>query len=84
MGTGKRIKPARLAEKLKAIRESLGLTTEELIAQLNCYEIPLHRASITQYEKGRREPNLIVLLHYARLINTSVDYLIDDNLNITT
>lgn len=82
MGTGKRIKPARLAEKLKAIRESLGLTTEELVIKLDCPLVPLHRASITQYEKGRREPNLIVLLHYARLRSISVDYLIDDNLSL--
>lgn len=82
MGTGKRVKPARLAEKLKAIRENLGLTTEELLIKLDCPTIPLHRASITQYEKGRREPNLIVLLSYSRLVGISVDYLIDDNLSL--
>lgn len=82
MGSGKRIIPARLGEKLKAIRESLGLTTEELIIKLNCPEVSLHRASITQYEKGRREPHLIVLLHYARLSRLSVDSLIDDELDL--
>lgn len=82
MGSGKRIKPARLAEKLKAIRENLGLTTEELIAKLDCPVIPLHRASITQYEKGRREPPLIILLNYARLANLYVDYLIEEQLDL--
>ena len=82
MGTGKRVKPERLGEKLKAIRENLGLTTEELIVKLNCPSIPLHRASITQYEKNRREPALIVLLNYGRLAGISVDILIDDNLNL--
>jgi transcriptional regulator with XRE-family HTH domain len=82
MGTGKRIKPERLAEKLKAIRVNLGLTTEELIIKLECPEVPLHRASITQYEKGRREPNLIVLLHYARLVRLTVDSLIDDEIDL--
>lgn len=82
MGSGKRLIPARLGEKLKAIREELGLTTEEMIAKLDCSEIPLHRASITQFEKGRREPQLIVLLKYARLARTNVDFLIDDNLNV--
>jgi transcriptional regulator with XRE-family HTH domain len=80
MGSSKRVKPSRLAEKLKTIRESLGLTTEELIIKLNCPQVPLHRASITQYEKGRREPPLPVLLQYARLMNVYVDVLIDDNL----
>jgi len=78
MGSGKRNIPTRLGEKLKAIREELGLTTEEMIVKLNSPEIPLHRASITQFEKGRREPQLIILLKYARLARISVDVLIDD------
>lgn len=82
MGSGKRIIPIRLGEKLKTIRENLGLTTEELIIKLDCSSVPLHRASITQYEKGRREPPLIVLLKYARLVNLSVDLLIDDKLEL--
>ena len=80
MGTSRRPKPKRLAEKLKTIREMLGLTTEDLINRLDCPEIPLHRASITQYEKGRREPPLEVLLQYSRLVNIYVDVLIDDKL----
>lgn len=82
MGTGSRIKPVRLAEKLKMIRESLGLTAEELIEKLNCPEIPLYRASITQYEKGRREPPLIILLKYTRLAKIHVDDLIDDEIDL--
>lgn len=82
MGSGKRVKPERLAEKLKAIRERMGLTTEELIVKLDCPEIPLYRANITHYEKGRREPPLIVLLQYARLIGIHVDDLIDDKMDI--
>lgn len=82
MGSGKRLIPARLGEKLKAIRENLGLTTEELIIKLNCPEVPLHRASITQYEKGRREPPLIVILNYSRLAGKSVNVLIDDKLDL--
>lgn len=82
MGTGKRATPARLAEKLKTIRENLGLTTEKMVVELNCPLVPLHRASITQYEKGRREPPLVVLLQYARLYKTAVENLIDDSMNL--
>ena len=82
MGSGKRIIPARLGEKLKAIREILGLTTEEMITKLNCPEVPLHRASITQYEKARREPALAVILSYARVAQISVELLIDDKLDL--
>ena len=49
-----------------------------MIAKLDCPEVPLHRASLTQFEKNRREPQLIILLKYARLAGTSVDFLIDD------
>jgi transcriptional regulator with XRE-family HTH domain len=82
MGTGRRIRPERLGEKLKAIRENLGLTTDELIVKLDCPTIPLYRASITQYEKNRREPALIVLLSYGRLAQIPVDVLIDDRLDL--
>lgn len=82
MGARKRHIPKRLPEKLKAIRKNLGLTTEEMVEKLNCPEIPLHRSSITQYEKGRRDPFLIVLLQYSRLAKVSVNVLIDDSLDL--
>lgn len=84
MGSGKRLIPKKLGEKLKAIRENLGLTTEEMIIKLNCPEVPLHRASITQYEKNRREPSLLVILNYARLAQVSVEMLIDDKLSFSS
>lgn len=82
MGRAKRSQPLRLAEKLKAIRLSLDLTAEQLIERLNCPQIPLHRASITEYEKARREPPSLVLLSYARLANIAVEILIDDELDL--
>ena len=82
MGRSKRIQPIRLAEKLKAIRENLELTAEQLIERLNCPQIPLHRASITEYEKGRREPPSLILLAYSRLANIAVEILIDDELDL--
>lgn len=82
MGSSKRVRPERLAEKLAEIRNRLGLTTEEIILKLDCPSIALSRGTITQYEKGRREPPLIVLLSYAKLIKVHADILIDDNLNL--
>jgi hypothetical protein len=43
---------------------------------------PLYPASISQYETGKREPPLLVLLRYARLAGTSTDVLIDDRLDL--
>jgi transcriptional regulator with XRE-family HTH domain len=82
MGRAKKVVPKHLAKKLEAIRKNLGLTYEELITKLDCPEIPLYRASISQYESGKIEPPLPVLLKYARLVNISTDVLIDDNIEL--
>lgn len=82
MGRASRAKPKRLAEKLTAIRIALGMTHEELIKKLDCPDIPLYRASISQYESGKIEPPLPVLLSYARLINVYVEMIIDDEIEL--
>ena len=82
MGRAIRVKPARLAAKLHAIRKSLDLTMEQMIAKLDCKHIPLYPASIAEYEKGKREPPLPVLLQYARVANVYVEVLIDDALDL--
>lgn len=80
MGRAKRPKPKHLAKKLALIRQSLGVTHEELITRLDCPDIPLYRASISQYESGRIIPSLPVLLKYARLANIVLDVLVDDEI----
>lgn len=82
MGRKERIKPVRLAEKLRAIRTNRSLTAEELIKSLNCPKATLYRSSISEFENGKREPPSLVLLAYARLANISVDVLIDDELDL--
>ena len=82
MGKASRKRPKRLSEKLLTIRVSLNLTNEELIKRLDCSDIPLYRASISQYESDKSEPPLEVLLRYARLANICVDLLIDDDLDL--
>jgi transcriptional regulator with XRE-family HTH domain len=74
----KRPRPQHLAAKLRRIRKSLGLTQPKLIERLNVDRIS--PPYICQYESGRTEPTLIVLLAYARLANVPVENLIDDDL----
>ena len=38
--------------------------------------------AVSAYERGVREPDLIVLLRYARLAKVSVESLIDDKLDL--
>lgn len=76
-----RPRPERLAEKLKAIREKLGLSQSELLAKLGMNE-DYNRSVISGYEVGSKEPPLPILLKYARLVKVSTDVLIDDNVNL--
>ena len=81
MGTVRRPKPARLAEKLRAIRTSLGLSQNGMLRHLGLADDSF-RSSISGYELGTREPPLQVLLAYARSANVYVDALIDDGLDL--
>jgi DNA-binding XRE family transcriptional regulator len=42
----------------------------------------LDTGSITRYEKGVREPAMIVVLKYARLAKVPVETLIDDEMDL--
>lgn len=81
MGTVRRPKPARLAEKLRAIRTSLGLSQNEMLSRLGLSEYSF-RSSISGYELGTREPPLPTLLKYAQVAGVCVDVLINDDLKL--
>lgn len=81
MGRGPREKPERLAEKLLTIREMLGLSQTEMLKRLGAEErMTYHR--ISEFESGKGEPSLIILLEYAQVAGICVDVLINDNLNL--
>lgn len=71
----------RLAEKLKAIRETLGLSQNELLERTG-FGTFLFRSNISQYERGLRVPSPAVLLAYARLADLDLAVLIDDELDL--
>jgi len=78
MGRSNRQRPLRLAAKLHVIRTQLELTQEQMIKRLGRVAVALYPASISQYESGKREPPLPVLLQYARVAGVVVDMLVDD------
>jgi transcriptional regulator with XRE-family HTH domain len=82
MGRSYRTRPKKLGRKLKLIRTRLGLTQPEMIGKLAVKDEPLYPSSISEYERGKREPPLLVLLKYARLAGVSTDVLIDDKLKL--
>lgn len=79
MARGARLKPERLAEKLIQIRMTLGLSQNELIRRL---DVDLTQNRISEYETGKGEPPLPVLLKYARMAGVCVERLIDDDLDL--
>lgn len=81
MGIASSLKPARLAEKLVQIRTALGLSQNEMISRLGLSD-ELIREEVSAFERGLRQPPLVVLLRYARLVGISTDVLIDDELNL--
>ena len=81
MGRRARIKPERLAEKLLQIRVALGLSQTECLYRLGLEDF-LEYKRISDFETGKAEPPLLVLLRYARAVNISTDSLIDDDLDL--
>jgi transcriptional regulator with XRE-family HTH domain len=76
-----RPKPLRLAEKLLAIRNALGLSQTEMLSRLGVEDLIAYH-SISKYELGLREPPLTILLQYARAAGVSMETLADDDLDL--
>lgn len=73
--------PAKLGQKLRLIREHLGLTMDELAETIGRHD-PGRRSRIHEWESGKRQPDLASLLAYARLAGISTDALIDDEVEL--
>jgi len=72
-----------MAEKLKQVRTSLGLSQREISIRLEFQDarIRVARSTVSNYELGKREPPLLVLYAYTKLANVSMEVLIDDALD---
>lgn len=81
MGKVPRPKAERLPEKLLQIRLALNLSQNGMLRTLGIAD-ESYRSAISGYELGTREPPLPILLRYARAVNLSTDYLIDDELSL--
>ena len=79
MGRRARLRPERLAEKLRQVRLALGLSQSEMLSRLG---FDIHYTRISEYELGKNEPALPILLRYARIAGVTVDALIDDELDL--
>jgi transcriptional regulator with XRE-family HTH domain len=75
----RRQQPKHLPRKLLAIRKQLGVSQTEMAKLLRLKQA---YTVISSYERGTREPDLLTLLRYARLVNTPLEVLVDDELKL--
>ena len=62
-----------LSEKLQNLRKAAGLSQEALAEQLG-----VTRQAVSKWETGEGKPDIDNLLPLAKLLHTTVDYLLDD------
>ena len=60
-----------IGSRIKEKRESIGMTQEELAAELG-----VSKGAIGNYESGKREPDYETLLKLGEYFNCSIDYLL--------
>ena len=76
-----RPRPKRLAEKLRQIRISLGLSQPEMHRRLQA-EDEIDYTTISKYELDQNEPLLEILLRYARLAGVHLEDIVDNELDL--
>ena len=73
-----RQKQQNLAKKLLHIRQALGLSQFQMV-KLMGVDGSIAYNRISEYESGRREPPLLVLVAYGRVAGIHLEDVIDDN-----
>lgn len=75
MAKTRRRQPKRLARKLFAIRNRLELSQTQMAKAL---DLKVSYTVVSAFERGKQEPDLLILLRYAKLARVPVETLIDD------
>jgi transcriptional regulator with XRE-family HTH domain len=81
MGRRRRERPERLAEKLRQIRDRLGLSQAEMIRMMGL-KSRLTKSEISAFECGTHEPSLLILLAYCEVANIYLEALVRDELEL--
>lgn len=69
----------KFSEKLQSLRKKAGLSQEQMAEQMN-----VTRQAISKWETGEGMPDVDNLLPLARLLHTTVDYLLDEDAQAQT
>jgi transcriptional regulator with XRE-family HTH domain len=81
MGKKGRERPIWLAEKLRQIRQGLGLSQAEFIRHMGL-EGRLTKSNISAFERGTHEPSLLTLHAYSEAANVYLEVLVRDDLKL--
>jgi len=73
--------PRRIGKKLREIRLMLKLSQDGIVERMGL-KGELKRTSVSNFERKRRVPSLLVLLRYARLAGICLEVLVDDKLEL--
>jgi transcriptional regulator with XRE-family HTH domain len=76
-----RPRPRRLGDKLRQIRQGLGLSQSQMLAKLGLEET-MHYGRISQYENDEREPTLMTLLAYSHVAGVHLEDIVSDDLDL--
>ena len=76
------VKIKNLSAKLRAVRKHLGLSQSQFAARIHSFDI--HYMRVSEYERGQRTTNLLILLDYARLGGIHIDHLVNDSMDLNT
>jgi DNA-binding XRE family transcriptional regulator len=79
VGRHPRNKARLLRHKLLAIRKRLGMSQTEMARAL---DLKAHYSAVSNFELGTREPDLLVILRYARLAGVPMEALADDAISL--
>ena len=79
MGRSRRNKPLFLSQKLLAIRKRLNMSQTEMARALG---LTVHYSAVSNFELGTREPDLLVVMRYARLAGIAMEVIVDDKLSL--
>ncbi len=82
MGRARIVQPTLLPEKLKQIRLKQGWSQQQMAERLAKPGLIVRPGHVSEYETGKRNVSLLILLQYARLAGVSVESLIDDRLKL--
>jgi DNA-binding XRE family transcriptional regulator len=79
MGSARnRNRPEKLGEKLRTVRERLGLTQPEMAAAVSDDKLTVYKQDIWRYERNVTDPPLLILLRYSRLAKIKMEVFADD------